>query len=177
MNESKPQLLVDLEALRPVSSGKNIRPTGLLRFDRIAVRALEKLFRHGWQITFYTTRSRQQYALILCQFQLKAPALWALAGPQPLLIREPISGENQAKTKLTLLEQHFGEAIDERRRVVTVEENQRWATLIRNHTQGRVKSFTAPTFWRNFLALDKSSFPAQLGVREWGTQEVSSEVA
>jgi len=176
MNTSKPQLLVDLEALRPLVSLGKACQTGPLRFDRIAVRALEKLFRQGWEITFYTTRSRQQYALILCQFQLYAPSIWALASPHPLLIREK-SLEDPEKIKLSLLETHFGKIIDNRGRLITIEPSQRWVTLIRNHTRGRVESYTAPAFWRNLLAVDKPYLLAQSGLRDWGTLQVSPEVA
>lgn len=117
--------------------------------------SLEKLFIQKWRITLWTVKPKQHYTEILSKIQ-DSWNFWYLIDPKlTLLIRTPNKGEDQVKTKLSLLEENFGKHLDKNELIVTVESSDSWSKLLEEYTSNRVVSHTANTFWFDLKSIDK----------------------
>lgn len=149
-------LLVDVDSLFDL-------PMGLGSGDvyTFAIAALRKAYKLGWGVRFWAVYPKSHYSRIMRVLQ--RCLIWDFVDPhieQPLLLRDVSSVESPLITKLSLLEQHFGEILDGETisQLVVVERDLSTAQALRQHTRGRIRIHLSPTAWPNLLAVGNGRF-------------------
>lgn len=123
-----------------------------------AIAALEKIYRDGWCILYWSARPRKQYTALL--EILQASQYWEMADPtvpEPILMRYHPEDEEPETTKLTLLETNLGEKIDQGTKVAVIESEKRTIQVLSQYLRGRAWIHSAPKVWLNILAVDPMS--------------------
>ena len=120
--------------------------------------ALERLFAHNWMITLWTTRPQNEYVELVEDISNK-PKIWSsLDSEKTFLIRNPLPGEDEVKTKLSLLERNFSQTLDNSDKLITVEPSRSWANLLEEYTNNRVIAHNARDFWQKLPSQKDEGF-------------------
>lgn len=130
----------------------------------MAVPALEKVYRAGWSVSYWTTVSRNQYVQLT--EKLQQTPFWNYVDPENedfLLIRCVPNGESPDKTKLSLLEQNFGKILDEGKgKIVFIEKDEKLAYKLKSYASHRISVHLAPRVWLNLIAIGSEMLDAYL---------------
>lgn len=147
-------LIVAVDALfGPLTNKQSLPP--ITDFLTLTIPALEKAYRGGWTIFFWTWRGKQHYTALVKLLQ--DLCLWDFCDPasdEALLIRRPKPQETPSVTKLTLLENRFGEVLDSYSSdVVIIEVDPDIANSVRSYVGDRATVHMSPSVWLNMVAV------------------------
>jgi hypothetical protein len=130
----------------------------------MALSALEKAYRAGWSISYWTAITRKRYGAVVKHLQ--DSQFWNYIDPESedfLLMRYPSLGEVAVTTKLTLLEQNFGHDLDSgKRRIVLVESDLDTARALKAYALHRISIHLSPRVWLNLTAVGPEMLDAYL---------------
>lgn len=136
----------------------------------LAFYALEKAYRGGWTILFWTWRNKQHYASIINLLQ--EASLWDFCDPftdEALLIRRPLVNESRIITKLTLLETRFGQVLDTKSAdLIIIESDSDIALAVQSYVKDRAVVHMAPYAWLNMVAISPHRLDSYLKTTEKG---------
>lgn len=116
--------------------------------------SLEKAYRNGWTLIYWSWRCPRQYTTIV-EF-LKHYKLWELTDPrmEDSLLLATKSQETKYKTYLSLLERHFGANLDNGVvRLAILESDSLIAKQLQSYVAHRAKVHESPRCWLNMVAL------------------------
>jgi hypothetical protein len=129
----------------------------------LAQLAMERCYRLGCRILFWTSRPYTCYAALLDVLQNSL--FWDYADPeadQPLLMRQHSPSEHPRVTKLTLLERNLGHLLDSREPLSIVESDQQLAENLRRHIKDRATVHLSPNLWYTLSNFDSAQIEAFL---------------
>jgi len=122
--------------------------------------ALEKTYRNGWAIRFWSHKPAFLFSSIL--HQLKELGVWNFTEPMSGCSLFLFHGDANPENKLAILERDFGQYLDDGGDLVFVDKYESHSEMIAAHVRNRFPVHLAPVVWENILALESDRIDSYL---------------